>query len=99
MRNPSHKLKEQNLSTIIIRTAPNGVGLSDHIKVHYQFHTMVMQTHQQILYLRDISKCAFDISRCLRSYTKPLSIHNDTEITTPRIPINHDYSRRSIHSD
>ena len=45
---------EQNLSTVIDRALPIGAGVSDHIIVHYQFHTMFMQTHQEILYLKEI---------------------------------------------
>ena len=41
---------EQNLSTDIIRTPPTGVGVSEHIKVHYQFCTLLMQMHQEILW-------------------------------------------------
>ena len=45
---------EQNLSTVIDRTSPTGVGVSAHIKLHDQFHTMFMQTHQEMLYLKEI---------------------------------------------
>ena len=45
---------EQNLSTVIDRIPPIGVGVSDHIKVHYKFCTMFMQINQEILYLKEI---------------------------------------------
>ena len=61
--NPNHKFMEQNMSTVIYRTLLIGFGVSDHIKVHYQFHTMFMQTHQEILYLKEIFQNVH--SRCL----------------------------------
>ena len=54
MRNPNHKYMEQSLSMIIDRTPALGVGVSDHIKIHYQFHAMFTWTHQEILYLKEI---------------------------------------------
>ena len=49
VRNPNHKFMKHNLAMVIDRTPPIGVGVSDHIKVHYQFHTIFMQTHQVFL--------------------------------------------------
>ena len=54
MRNPNHQFMEQSLSMATDRTPPIGVGVSDHLKVYYQFHTILMQTHQEILYLKKI---------------------------------------------
>ena len=51
IRNP--KLMEQNLSLVIHRTLSIGVRVSDHIKVHHQFHTKFKQI-QEILYLKEI---------------------------------------------
>ena len=41
---------EQNVSTVIDRTPPLGIGVPAHVKEYYQFDTMFMQTHQEILY-------------------------------------------------
>ena len=38
----------------IDRTLPLGVGVSAHVKVQYQFHTVFLQTCQAILYLKGI---------------------------------------------
>ena len=54
VRNPNHKVMEQNLPIITYSSPPIGIGVLDHIKVHYQFNTMFMQTHQEILYLKEI---------------------------------------------
>ena len=43
--NPSYKFIEQNLSMVIGWTPPLDVGVSAHISVNYQFHTMILQTH------------------------------------------------------
>ena len=45
---------EQNLSTAIDITLSIHVGMSHHINVHYQFYTILMQTHQENLYLKEI---------------------------------------------
>ena len=45
MRNTNHKFMEENLSMVTDRTLPIGVGVSDNMKVHYQFQTMCKQTH------------------------------------------------------
>ena len=39
----------QGLPMVIDSTLPLGLAVSDHIKVHCQFCTMFMQTHQKIL--------------------------------------------------
>ena len=71
-RNLNYKFMEQNLSMVINRTLPLGVGVSPHIKVHPQVCTIFMQPHQEILYLnRDISGCAFEIPRCPRPSMNP----------------------------
>ena len=38
-----------HLSTVTDRIPPTGIGVSDHIKVHYQFHIMFMLLHQEII--------------------------------------------------
>ena len=45
---------KQNLLTVIIRMALIGVAVSDHIKVHYQFYTMFMLMHEEIILLNEI---------------------------------------------
>ena len=45
---------EPNISTIIGRTLSIGIGLSNYMEVHYQICTISLQTHQGILYLREI---------------------------------------------
>ena len=55
MKNLNHKFMEENLSMFIDRTPPLGVGVSAHVKEHYHSHNMFLQTHQEILYLKDIS--------------------------------------------
>ena len=45
---------EWNVFMVIDRTPPLGVGVSSHIKVHYQFQTMFIQTCQEILYPKEI---------------------------------------------
>ena len=50
MKDPNNKFMEQNLPMVTDRTSPTGVGVSDDIKVIYQFHTIFIQTHQEILY-------------------------------------------------
>ena len=42
---------EQNLSMVIDGTLPI---VSAHLKAHYQFHTMFIQTHQEMLYLKEV---------------------------------------------
>ena len=54
VRIPNNKFMKQNVSPVITKTLLIGIGLSDQIKVHYQFHTMFMQTHQEFLYLKTI---------------------------------------------
>ena len=43
VRNPNHRVMELNMSTIIGRTPHIGVGVSNHMKVHYQFTTMFLK--------------------------------------------------------
>ena len=52
VRNP--KFMEQNLSTVIDRTPPLGVGVSYHMKLHYQLCTMT-QVPLEPLLVRTIS--------------------------------------------
>ena len=60
------------------RTLPIGVRVSDHIKVHYQFCTMFMPTHQEILYLKsNNSHYVFEIPGC-----PGLSKNNPTSVMT-----------------
>ena len=54
VRIANHKLMEQNFSTVTDSTLPICVGLSDHLKVHYQLCIMFIQTHQKIVYLKEI---------------------------------------------
>ena len=49
VKNPSHRFMEWNISMVIHRTDLIGVGVADHMKIHYQFHTIFMQTHHEIL--------------------------------------------------
>ena len=85
-------------SMVIARTLHLGVRVSDHIKVHHQFHTMFMQTHQEILHLKEIFQNTH--SRFLDAldylYNHPAST-NDTETATPRAPTSQDHSKRSSH--
>ena len=50
VKNPNHRFMEPKLSMVIHRTLLIGVGVSDHIKVYYQFYTMFMETHHKNLY-------------------------------------------------
>ena len=43
-----------NIFTIIGRMPWIGVGISDHMKVHYKFNNMFLQTYQEMLYLKEI---------------------------------------------
>ena len=45
---------EQNLSMVIDQTRPLGMGISAHVKVHYRFCTFFLQTHQEILHLKEV---------------------------------------------
>ena len=45
VKNPNHRFMELNASTIIGRMLHIGVGVSDHMKVHNLFHTMLLRTH------------------------------------------------------
>ena len=78
---------EQNLSTVINITSHTSVGISDHMEVHDQFHTMFLQTHQEIFYLREIFQSVysrfFDASDHLQNH--PASV-DDIETTTPKTP-------------
>ena len=89
--NPTHKFMEQNLSMVIDPTSPLGVGVSAHIKLHYQFHTLFLQTHQHILYLQKVLQNVhlkfLDAWDHLQSH--PASV-DDTETTTHRIPNSQD---------
>ena len=42
VKNPNHRFMKQKLFTVIHKTPLIGVGVSDHIKVQYQFHTMFL---------------------------------------------------------
>ena len=44
----------QNLSMAMNRMSPLCVGVAAHVKVHYKFCTMFSQSHQEILYLKEI---------------------------------------------
>ena len=54
VRKPNHGFIEMNISTITGGMPYIGVSISDYKKVYYQFHTMFLQTHQEILYLKEI---------------------------------------------
>ena len=91
---------EQNLSTVIIRTMPISVGVSAHIKVYYQFCSMFMQTHQEMLYLKEIfqnmhSRFADALDHLL-NHPAPV---DDNETPTSEIPDSQDCPKRSIPSE
>ena len=48
VKGSNHTFMEQNLSMVIDKTPPVGVGVSVHIKVHYQLQAMFLQTHSEI---------------------------------------------------
>ena len=54
VRNPNHKFMESNMSTIIHRMSWIGVGVSDYTKIYHQFHTMILPTHLENLYLKEL---------------------------------------------
>ena len=83
---------EQHLSTVIHQTPTLGVGVSAHIKVHYQLWTMFLQT-QHILDLKkvfqNIHSKFLDILDHLWNDNVPV---DDTDITTTKIPTSWDHS-------
>ena len=88
VRNPNHRFLEKNISAIIGRMPCIGVGIWDHIKVHYQFHTMSLQSQQEILYPKEIFQSVH--SRFLEALDH-LQNHqasgDDIETTTPETPL------------
>ena len=74
MKNPNHRFMEQNLSMAIHRKLLIGVGVSDHLKVYYQFHTKFKQHIKNFISYGDVSEHAFKILGCLRSPIKPSNI-------------------------
>ena len=96
VRNPHHKFLKQSLCTVNDRTPPLGVGVSAHIKVHYQFCTMFMKTHQEILYLEEIFQNVhlrfLDALDHLSNYPAPV------DDTTLRTPTSQDHLKRSVLS-
>ena len=52
--NLSYKLMEQNFSMVIAQTPPLSISVSAHNKLHYQFHMMFYQTHQEFLYFKKV---------------------------------------------
>ena len=98
-RNPNHKFMEHNLSVVIDRTLPLGAGVSAHVKVHYQFHTMFVQTHQEILHFKEIFQ---NVHLIFLDTLDPLQNHTalayDTETTTSRASTSQDHSKWSVPS-
>ena len=45
---------EGNLSKVIEQAPLQGVEVAAYLKVHYSFSTMFLQTHQEVLYLKEI---------------------------------------------
>ena len=99
VKNPNHKFMEQNLSMVINRMQSLGVWMSAHVKVQYKFHIMFLQTHQDILYLKqifqDIKSKYLDALNHLQN--QPASVDN-TETTISQTPNSQDCSKRSILS-
>ena len=81
------------------RTPCLGVGVPGHVKVHYQFHTMLKQTHQEIIFLKEIFQNVhlrfLDAIDYL--WNHPASI-DDTETTAPKNPTGQGHSKRSVLS-
>ena len=74
VKNPNHRFMEQNLSTVINRTPYTGVGVSDYMTEHYQFHIIFFQTHQESFYLKEIFKSVHSRFLGTRSFMKSPSI-------------------------
>ena len=99
VRNPNHKFMEHNLPIVIIKMLPIGVGVPDHIKVHYQFYTVFMQPHQEISYVKEIfQNMHWRFLDALDHLQNHWASVDGTETTTLRIPISQDYLKRSLLS-
>ena len=87
---------EENPSIVTDRTLAIGVGVSDHLKVHYQFHTMFMKSHQEILYLKEIfQNVHFRLLDAIDHLQNPASV-DKTQITTSRTPTSQDCLKMGI---
>ena len=99
VRNPNNQFMEPKMSTILGRMPHIGVCVSDHMKVHYQFHTIFLQTHQEILYLIEIFQSVHSrFLDFLDHLLKHPALVDDTETATPTTSTSQDYSKRSILS-
>ena len=78
---------KQYLSMLIDRTLPIHVGVSAPVKVHYQFCIMLIQTHQEIIYLKEIFQNVHSkfLDTIDHPWNHPASV-DDTETTTPKTP-------------
>ena len=97
MRSSSHRFMEHNLSMVINRTPLISVGVSDHIKVHYQSCTMCMQTHQEIYILEIFQNVLSRFPDALHPlWNHPASVDN-TETTTSGMSRTQDHTKRRIY--
>ena len=88
------------MSMVTDRTPTLGVAISDHIKVLYQFCTMFMETHQEILYLEEIFQNMYLIFLNLLEHLQNHhpALVDDSETTTSRTPTSLNHLKRNSAS-
>ena len=93
LTNPNHKFIEHDVSNRINWTPFLGVGVSAHTKVHYQFHKMLLQMHEETLYLKEIFQNMHVKFFNMPDHTSHPTSVNNSKATTPRVLTSQNHSK------